>query len=99
MAVVMPPGQPPFHVRRVDGQWKVDLASSRFGQQLIRFTPTMSALSKAADLTAQELKDGQYETSEDAQRALEGRIRQIMQAHAASLQPATQPGSTTSSAR
>lgn len=95
MAVVIPPGQPPYHVRRLEGTWKVDLASSRFGQQLELYTPMMAGLAKAADVTTDEVRAGKYATAKDAQTALRQRLSEIMQAHAARLRPTSSRPATT----
>jgi hypothetical protein len=95
MAVVIAPDQPPFHVRRIDGQWKVELAASPYGKQLIQYAPVMSGFAEAAKQTTEEVRAGRYATAVEAQQALANRLRQVMSARPPRVEPTTRPAPTT----
>lgn len=63
--------QPPLGLKRVDGQWKIDLAGSNRDGALARSAAAFSSMQTACDETAAEIKAGKYNSSDQSMAAFQ----------------------------
>lgn len=88
------PDQPrPMRLRKVGGEWKVDLLTYAGGseQALPDQVALLKAMAEALDESAVEVKEGRHPTPPEAQEAVATRLRLIMLQSFAASQPATHP--------
>lgn len=62
--------QEPLHLRKVDGQWKVDFAAMPGTEQVAQAIPMITAMAGAADELAAEITADKYKTADEAKNAL-----------------------------
>ncbi len=78
----------PLALKKVAGQWKVDISSMPDRSEVVQALPLFHAMAKSADTTAAEIADSKYKSAEEAQKAFGTRMTAIM---ASPIQPATGP--------
>jgi hypothetical protein len=80
-------------LKKVSGEWKVDMAGSAGGSQITQQLPFLKAVGAAMGDLATEITDGKYKTVEEAQGALQTKMMGAMAAmrRPTTSAPATQP--------
>jgi hypothetical protein len=84
----------PLKLRRVDGQWKVDLSAMMGDEDISQAVPMFRAMGKAAREVGGEIAEGKFQTAEEAQQAMAMRMLGAMfgaMGDGAPPQPAPQP--------
>jgi len=87
------PGQDPANalkLKKIDGQWKVDLNQIPNKDQLAQSAPIMKELQKVVEQTTGEVKDGKYKNVQEVQIAVQTKMRAVI-ASMLSRPPARQP--------
>jgi hypothetical protein len=69
-----PEEEKPIKLRRIEEQWRVDLAAVENEQDLRQAVPLFEAIASAAERTAGEINDGAFSSVEEAEQALGLRI-------------------------
>jgi hypothetical protein len=81
------PGNP-LTLKKVDGQWKVDMLSGAAGAQTAQQLPLIKAFGTLMSELATEINDGKYKTVDEAQSAMQTKM---MTAMATMRRPTTAP--------
>ena len=67
-------------LRRIDGRWRVDLADVARDRRARRASEASTAAAKAADDVAAEIREGKFQSAEDAKAAFtERRLARVGQ--------------------
>lgn len=75
-------------LKKVDGKWKIDLASMPDQGELEKAGPALKAMTKAADDTATDIKADKFKTVDEAKQAFGMKVMAAVMSAAATSQPA-----------
>ena len=87
----------PLTLRKVDGQWKVDLGAMPNSAEMERQVPTLTGMTELMDTMATEIEDGKYKSAEEVKQVFTLKFMQKMAEQQNAEGPATQ-GTTTAPA-
>jgi len=77
-------------LRKVDGQWKVDLSQFPQKQTLSKTIPMLDAVQKVLVQATTDVSNGKYATADEAQQAIQQTMFQVMAAEAQKMAPQKQ---------
>jgi hypothetical protein len=89
-ATVPMDGEKPLQLRKIDGQWKVDLNAMATGQ-MPNAIQVMRALAKVTGEMSADIEAKKFNSLEEAQAAYYGRVARAMEGLASLGAPSTQP--------
>jgi len=75
-------------LKKVDGKWKIDLASMPDQGELEKAGPALKAMTKAADDTATDIKADKFKTVDEAKQAFGLKVMAAVMSAGAASQPA-----------
>jgi len=85
-----PGSQEPLHLKKADGQWKVDFAAMPGSDQIAQAVPMIDAMAGAAGELSEEITADKYKTADEAKNALGQKMMAAMMA----MQPQESPATT-----
>ncbi len=83
----------PVTLRKVNGEWKVDIGSMPSVDRIAEAAPMINAMANAAGATTAEIKADKYKTIDEARTAFRSKMMAAMMA-SMPQHPSTQPGTT-----
>jgi hypothetical protein len=90
-ATIIKPSASPdnaLRLRKLGGQWKVDIGQFPQRQQLSKTIPMLDALQKVLVQATGDISSGKYATADEAQQAIQQTMFQVMAAEAKKIQSA-----------